>query len=375
MPLMLPSVPATARSLVGVADDLLASLRADAGALPPVRSAVLVVIDGLGAIALRAHAGHARTLAAAMGRKDVAHTVFPTTTASGLTSLLTGVWPGEHGLVGYSVRHPERDVLLNQLKDWGSAGLDPFTWQSAPTVFERAAALGHPAFAVGVPKHANTGFTSAILRGAEFVPVADTRERVARAYALAVDHEGALVYCYLPGTDQTGHKHGMASAKWIAALEEIDAALAQPVPPGVGVLVTSDHGMVDVPAHRQLILDPGDACMDGVRHVGGEPRMLHVYLDDSADAAAAASRWQETLGEAANAGTKAEAIAGGLFGPRVTPDVAARIGDVLVAARGNRAVYPGIEAPGRGMIGQHGALTPEELQVPFLRFGAFAPGR
>lgn len=369
---MLPPALAGARSVVGVADDLLASLRGQGGGLPPVRSVVLVVVDGLGALALRAHAGHARTLAAAMGRKDVVHTVFPSTTASGLTSLLTGVWPGEHGLVGYSVRHPERDVLFNQLKDWESAGLDPLHWQSAPTVFERAAELGHPAFAVGVPKHAGTGFTRAILRGAEFVPVAAVRDRVARAYALAHEHAGALVYCYLPGTDQAGHTYGMASDKWIAALEQIDAALAQPIPAGVGVLVTSDHGMVDVPEHRQIVLDAADACLEGVRHVGGEPRMLHVYLDDPADAASAAERWQRTLGTAADVGTKAEAIAGGLFGPRVTPDAAARIGNVLVAARGNRAIYPAVDAPGRGMVGQHGALTPEELQVPLVRLGAFS---
>ncbi len=375
MPLMLPPVSATARSVVGVASDLLASLAGEGGALPPARSVVLVVADGLGANALRAHSGHARFLASAMGRRDVAHSVFPTTTASALTSILTGVWPGEHGLVGYRVRHPERETLLTQLSDWEEFGIDPSSWQSAPTVFEQASALGHPTFAIGVPTHAGTGFTRAILRGAQFFGASTARERVAQAFALAAGHEGALVYCYLPETDKAGHKHGMASAQWVAALEEIDAALAQPIPKGVGMLVTSDHGMVDVPPHRQIVIDEGDDCMSGVSLVGGEPRMLHLYLDDPADADAIAARWLSALGDAAEVGTKAAATQSGLFGASVTAAAASRIGDVLVAARGNRAIYSGADASGRGMIGQHGALTPEELQVPYVRLGAFAADR
>ena len=370
MPLMLPPAPAAARSLVGVADDLLASLRGESSTLPPVRSAVLVVADGLGALALRAHAGHARTLARAMGSKDIAHSVFPTTTAAALSSILTGVWPGEHGLVGYRVRHPETGMLFNQLSDWERAGLDPTSWQPAPTVFERAA--GRPAFALGIAKYAETGFTRAVLRGADFIAEKTATERVARAFDLAAAHSAALVYCYLPEIDKAGHAHGIDSSRWIAALEEVDRALSLPVPAGVGALVTSDHGMIDVPAHRQIVMDSGDEAMAGVVGIGGEPRMLHVYLDEGSDAASAAERWQRSLGLAAEAGTKRQAIAAGMFGPAVTADAAARIGDVLVIARGNRAIYPADDLTGRGMIGQHGALTPEERIVPFIRLGAYA---
>jgi hypothetical protein len=125
---MLPAGPAQSRSIAGVAPDLLASLRGESQALRPVTSAVLVVVDGLGALPLRAHAGHARTLTAAMGKKDAAASVFPTTTAAALTTLLTGEMPGAHGLVGYRVRDPRRDVLVNQLTEWESAGIDPHTY-------------------------------------------------------------------------------------------------------------------------------------------------------------------------------------------------------------------------------------------------------
>lgn len=369
---MLPSESPSTRSVVGVANDLFSSLRGESSALPAARSVVLVVIDGLGAISLRAHAGHARSLTSGMAKKDVARSVFPSTTAAALTSILTGEHPGAHGLVGYRVLDRGRDVLVNQLTGWETDGLDPMTWQPASTIFEQAGAAGHPSFAIGVTAYAKSGFTRATLRGAEFVAAATPLERVEAAYELAERHPGAIVYCYLPEVDKAGHKHGIASGEWVSALEDIDAALALRVPADVGVLVTSDHGMVDVPARRQMILDEGHLA--GVRHVGGEPRMLHVYLEPDADQESVRQRWRADLEGVADVITRDESVAAGVFGPTVTDAAASRIGDLLAVARGAWAIYDGTAADqrGRGMVGQHGAMTPEERTVPLLRLGAFA---
>ena len=369
---MLPPESSSARSIVGVAGDLFPALRGESKTLPRAESVVLVVIDGLGAISLRGHSGHARALTAGMAKKDVAQSVFPSTTAAALTSIVTGVWPGEHGLVGYRVLDARRDVLVNQLSGWETDGLDPLTWQAAPTIFEQAADQGRESFAVGLAAYAHSGFTKATLRGAEFVAAATAAERVQAAYELAQAHRGSLVYCYLPEVDKAGHKSGVASGEWVAALEDVDAALSVPVPPGVGVLVTSDHGMVDVPTNRQVVLE--EHHLAGIRHVGGEPRMLHLHLDAEHDAAEVVARWRADLEGVADIVTREEAIRGGLFGPRVSDDAASRIGDMMAVARGSWAVYDGTAADqrGRGMIGQHGAITPEERQVPLIRLGAFA---
>ena len=369
---MLPPESSSARSVVGVADDLFAALRGESATLPRADSVVLVVIDGLGAISLRGHAGHARALTAGMAKKDVAQSVFPSTTAAALTSIVTGVWPGEHGLVGYRVLDAGRDLLVNQLSGWETDGIDPFTWQPAPTIFERAGAGGHASFAVGFAGYAHSGFTKATLRGAEFVAATTATSRIETAYGLAQAHPGSLVYCYLPEVDKAGHKHGVASGEWVAALEDVDAALSTRVPPGVGVVVTSDHGMVDVSASRQVVLE--EPHLEGVRHVGGEPRMLHVYLEPEADLESVTARWRADLDGVADVVTRDEAVRGGLFGTVVTDAAAARIGDLLAIARGSWALYDGTAADqrSRGMVGQHGALTPEERQVPLIRLGAFA---
>lgn len=369
---MLPSESPTARSIVGVADDLFAALRGESEVYPPAQSVVLVVVDGLGAISLRSHAGHARALTGSMTKKDVAHSVFPSTTAAALTSIVTGVWPGEHGLVGYQVLDAPRDILVNQLSGWENEGIDPLTWQAAPTIFERAHANSHQSFAVGAAAYAHSGFTQATLRGAKFVPATNPRSHVETAYEIAQSHPGSLVYCYLPQVDKAGHKHGVASGEWVAALEDIDAALAARIPPGVGVLVTSDHGMIDVSSNRQVVLE--EPHLEGIRHLGGEPRMLHAYLEPEADADVVTTRMRADLDGMADVISREEAVQSGLFGPVVTEASASRIGDLLVIARGAWALYDGTAADqrARGMVGQHGALTPEERNVPLVRLGAFA---
>ena len=102
--------------------------------------------------------------------------------------------------------------------------------------------------------------------------------------------------------------------------------------------------------------------------------MLHVYLEASAEPDATLALWRRESEGDADVLSRAEAEAAGLFGPSVTTDAAARIGDLLVIARGNKAFYDATAADqrSRGMIGQHGALTPEEMQVPYIRRGAFA---
>lgn len=370
---IVPTGPASARSLTGVAPHILRSLSGESDWLRPARSSVLFVVDGLGAHQLRAHSGHARRLAAAGGRRDVALTVFPSTTAAALTSLLTGSDPGLHGLVGYRVLDPSRGRLANQLSGYEKDDLDPATWQRRPTVFERAAAQGRRSYAVGLGEYATSGLTAAILRGAEYAASDDVRMRVRLAYELAAREPGSVVYCYLPEVDKAGHRYGVDSDAWLSALEEIDAAFAAPVPSGVGAIVTADHGMVDVPRHRHVLLQQGDPRLDGVAHLGGEPRMLHVYLEEGRDAAEAAAVWAAESGRTAEVATRQEAIAGGLFG-EVAEEVAPRIGDVLVAARGMWAFYDDRldDKRPQAMIGQHGSVSPEEITVPLLRLGAYA---
>ncbi|ROR67136.1 type I phosphodiesterase/nucleotide pyrophosphatase [Agrococcus jenensis] len=329
--------------------------------LPRVAGAVVLLVDGLGASQLGQRAGHARTLAGAPGGSLDAG--FPSTTAVALASLTTGALAGEHGIVGYDALVPGAGVR-NQLRDWGGP-MDPAHWQRRPTLFESTTSI-----AIGEPRHAAGGFTNAVLRGAAYRGGRTMAERFALAEQAA--RERALVYLYVPELDRAGHDRGWQSPAWTDALEEVDgltAQLAASLRRDVGLIVTADHGMVDVDASGQRIAPP--ELLAGLAHVAGEPRCLQLHVDDDTDADAVAEAWRAWLGDGAWVATRQEVVDAGWLG-EVHPEVAPRLGDVFVAVRGRTAIYLDADDPGRGMVGQHGSLTPDELRVPLRRFGAFA---
>lgn len=338
--------------------------------LPPVTHAVVLLADGLGAAALEARAGHARTLASRLTAASVISSVFPTTTAAALATLTTGTLPGQHGLVGYTALDAANDRVVNQLTGWDD---DTMTadWQRVPTLFETAHATGAASIAIGPARYAESGFTKAVLRGAEYRVGASIGDRLARAHE-ALAGPPALIYVYVPELDTASHAHGLESPNWLAALEQLDAAVARFAPtlgPTHGMLVTADHGVIDVPHEAQIVVEA--ELLKGVRHVAGEPRCLQLHLEPGESPDEQAARWRASEGSRAWVATRAEAIEAGWFG-EVAAEVLPRIGEVLVAARKRVAYYADPDDRGRKMIGQHGSLSPDELNIPLLRFGAFA---
>lgn len=369
---MLPAAKTHRLSLADIVPNCLEAIdgrRARMG-LPPVEKAVVVVVDGLGHALLASHAGHARTLSRRLPHDDPIGAGFPTTTVAALATITTGEPAGRHGLVGYRVYDQAHDRVVNQLSGW--EGLDPASWQRMPTLFERAEAQGARAVAITHPRYRETELTRAVLRGAHFLPGSDAAERVASLGRVLAEPGPALVYYYVPDLDVAGHAKGVASGEWVAALEALDAEVAEATAllgRRDGLVLTADHGMVDVPEHAQRIASR--ALLEGVRHVAGEPRCLQLQLEPGADAAAVAARWRASEGKRAWVATREEAVAAGWFGP-VDEQVLPRIGELLVAARGEHAYYTDPDDRARGMVGQHGSLTPAETAVPLLRYGAFA---
>jgi predicted AlkP superfamily pyrophosphatase or phosphodiesterase len=100
----------------------------------------LILIDGMGQDAVNKY-GEQFPIFEELKNVRTIYTNFPSTTATSLSTLGTGVLPGVHGMLGYTVRVPRSDNrLLNALK-WDER-VDPVMWQKVPTLFERAAASG-----------------------------------------------------------------------------------------------------------------------------------------------------------------------------------------------------------------------------------------
>jgi Type I phosphodiesterase / nucleotide pyrophosphatase len=346
--------------------------------LPAVSGAVVLLVDGLGAETLAARAGHARTLAGALTPASTFDTVFPTTTASAIATLTTGVAPGQHGLVGYTVLDEAHDRVVNQLTGW-DANLDPYTWQPAPTAFETAAKSGVAATAIGPTRYDDTGFSRAVLRGARYVAAETISDRLARARE-QLGAGGGLVYVYVPELDRISHAAGSASDGWSAQLESLDGAVRDfipTMPKGTGLLVTADHGSIDVPRHSHVHVDALPGLLDGIRFIAGEPRCLQLHFEPDLSTAGRVrliAAWLASESDRSWVVTRSEAIEAGWFGD-VRDEVRPRIGDLIVAARKRVAYYDSRTATSsaQAMIGQHGSWAPSELRIPLLRFGSFAP--
>jgi hypothetical protein len=341
-------------------------------ALEPVARACVMVIDGLGWELVRANAKRAPTLAAlAAGRPLTCG--FPSSTAVSLSSIGTGRPPGEHGIVGFTMAVVGQDSAMNMLR-WAVHGrpdhsllqeIAPEELQPRPTAFEDAAAAGIRVTAVGPAQLAHTGLTRAVFRGAVYRSEFSLGDLAAETVA-ALEPERSLVYAYHPDLDMTGHVRGTASRAWRSQLEHVDRLVedvASSLPPDSLLIVTGDHGMVDIPAESRYDVAEHPELKHGVRFLGGEPRARHVYTLPGAEDEAAAA-WQEVLGDRAWIRRREEAISEGWFG-KVSDAVRPRIGDLVVAMRSPVAVTErDVFRLESLLVGHHGSLTPEELLVP-----------
>ncbi|NKX54887.1 alkaline phosphatase family protein [Arthrobacter mobilis] len=339
--------------------------------LPAARRVCVVMVDGLGKALLKQRGGHAPFLRKCLENSRTLGSAFPSTTAASLASLGTGLEPGRHGMVGYDVLDPQQDKVVNQLGSWDD-GVDPLRWQPNPTVLEQVAAEV-PVVTVSLPQFAASGMTRAALRGGAFVPASSGHARTGAAAEQLAGQDKMLMYLYFNELDKAGHRHGCGSVQWGHALEELDSdmrRLSAHLPADTLLLLTADHGMLDVAPEHRIDFSADPALTAGLRHTAGEPRMLHLYFEPDASAAHREQllrAWQSAYGRRAWILTRDEAVAHGLFG-RVEPAVMPRIGDVLVAAREPLALYDMRRLPASALelVGQHGSLTRAERDVPLL---------
>ena len=336
--------------------------------LGPAERAVVVLVDGLGYEQLVRRSGHAPFLRANLDSTLRLDSGFPSTTATSMGSFGTGTPPGAHGLVGYEVLDPDRDLVFNELS-WEN-GPDPFRWQPMSTVFQDVLIDGVEVTRIGPGFFDGSGLTNAALRGGRFRAASSMADRVSAAVDAVKASPRGLVYLYWGELDKVGHVHGPASWEWVDELESVDrhlSSLAARVPAGTAIHVTADHGMVDVPFGHRVDLAGERDLLAGVRHVAGEPRATQLYLSPGTSPVEVVQRWQDRLSDRAWVGTRDEMVDAGWFGA-VRPEVRDRIGDVLAVMLDDGAVVDTARMRPElvRLRGLHGSVTDEERGIPFV---------
>ena len=337
--------------------------------LPSLKSAVVVLIDGLGTQNLESRIGHATNLGALMRAqpKSSIRCEFPSTTVVSLAGFATGERSGSHRLVGYNVSNADRSGLVNLLSGWEYGSQVVSEWKSEPTISERFKGSAVKIHVVSQEGYRHSGFTQLTMPEAIYHGEDDINQRVERAHELAAA-PGNLVYLYIPELDQIGHMHGSQSATWSQTLEVVDAALKPLLDSKrAAVLVTADHGMVDVPIENQIHLETLESLQGVDFLAGGDTRSAYIYTDtDVCDAV------QEELGDAVWVVRWQELVSAGYV---IQPEVLDhRHPSIVVLARKNVTLYDRRTCKPRSlqMLGHHGSITDAEMRVPLLRAGTLS---
>lgn len=320
---------------------------------------VLLVIDGLGWAQLASR----RRVAPTLDRLDGGPitTVAPSTTATALTSISTGLPPGEHGVVGY--RMAVHGEVLNVLR-WSTGSGDARQTIPPGKVQTQPAFGGQRPPVVTRAEFERSGFTLAHLDETRFTGYRTLGTLAAEIVRLARAGE-PFVYAYYEGLDKVSHEYGLRAQydeelRWI---DHLVSRLLEELPAGTVLVVTADHGQVEVPQEQVLEL-PSDVLTHVATQSGeGRFRWLHAR---SGRTAALLDAAQGALSDHAWVRSRDEAIAEGWYGPIVTEAASGRLGDVLLAAKGAVAFHDPNDTGPYLLVGRHGSLTEAEMLVPLL---------
>lgn len=334
------------------------------GAAPPglpawvgdARPVVVLLVDGVGWEQYRWFRPQLPALEGADGGPVTS--VVPSTTATALPSVTTGLPPAEHGMLGDRMRVGGR--VLSVLPWTVARGRPPDPAQVQP----RQPFGGGVAEVVSGAVYAGSGFSRAHLRGVPYHGFGDATE-LAVVVADRLRAGACLVYAYLPDVDRTAHEVGMDHAAFDDALALADAVIdgiRRALPPGGALVVTSDHGQVTTTPDRRVDLTP---LRPLVSAMAGSTRLryLHARPGAAAELLAAAT---ELAGDHATVLDRAAVAATGWLGPDLRPMVAGRLGDVVMAARGTATMVDPDDLRQAQLVTMHGSVTAAELWVPLL---------
>ena len=338
-------------------------------ALAPARNVVLLVVDGLGDNFLARHGAGGEL---ARRRRASLTSVFPSTTASAITTSYTGRTPLEHGLTGWFTYFGEAGCVAAPLPfrsrgdnaSLRTRGVTPDQAFGLPSLFE---AMPTRSIVVTHKDIVDSDYNVRHCAGAERRAYAVVDELVVQVEAaVKSSDERKFVYGYWPDYDAVSHRFGCESPQALAKLAEIDAAFGSLLARLAGtdslVVATADHGFIDA----EDCLEPPAEISSRLRFpMCGERRVAYCHVHDEKDFLARAKDW---LQDKADVRPSRELVAEGWFGPgEPHPRLAERIGDVALVMRGRHTVKDWTPGEPRHLhIGNHGGTSEDEMRIPLI---------
>jgi hypothetical protein len=349
-------------------------------ALPPGRVArhrnvVLLVIDALGYEFLVSN--HAGSRLAEHCRTSMT-SVFPPTTATAITTYLTGLAPQQHAVTGWFTFFRELGSVLAILPyrarfggaTLADAGIDLASLLQPQPVFDRLPVASHNV----LPRHiAHSPFNLAHAGRATIRPC-DTLHTLFSILKEIIEEttERNYIYAYWPGLDAIGHVHGMGSAAAARHFHEIDRNFSGFLNAIRGtdtlVVATADHGQVDAaPRERLELEDHPDIRRCLTLPLCGESRAAYAYVHAGMEAQFE-NAVARALGDALTLRRSKDVLESGYFGcGEPHPCLADRIGDYVMLMNGHYTLRDRLLGEESfDHVGSHGGTSDAELFVPLI---------
>ena len=333
------------------------------------RNLVLLIVDGLGDNYLMRRGGEL-----AARRRRALTSVFPSTTASAITTSYTGCTPLEHGLTGWFTYFGEAACVAASLpfrsrgdmRPLAARGVRPDEIYLRPSIFQQ---IPIRSIVVTFKDIVDSEYNVHHCRGAERVAYETLDELVSHTERLVKgSNERKFIYAYWPIYDQTSHRFGCESGEAAAEHGKIDAAFAELcrrlASTDTVLLATADHGFLDVPPGDSLEL-PSSLASQLRFPLCGERRIAYCHVHAPDDFMRKAKDW---LGERADVLPSSELRQQGWFGGGTPhPRFAERIGDVALVMRNRYTVKDWVAGESRHLhIGNHGGPSDDEMLIPLV---------
>lgn len=349
----------------------------DTGAWRSSRSVVLLVIDGLGYERVQSTNG-----AFARHLKGRLTSVFPSTTATAITTFLTGLAPQQHGLTGWLMYFRELGSVLAVLPFVTRAGgaplgkgIDVADLLGAAPLSARLPVRMH---VVSPRRIIHSDFNVAHTNGARRHGF-DTLQEMFQILAHLVREGGAgrrYLYAYWPDLDRLAHEQGIGSDAAVAHPAELDEAFGDFLRRIEGtdttVIVTGDHGVLDSTPRECIELDahPRLAKML-LLPLCGERRVAYCYVQPG-QGAAFADYVASELGACTECHASENLIEQGYFGLGTAhPRLAERIGHYTLIMKERYVIKDWVPGEHRHVhVGVHGGMSEAEMYVPLITAGA-----
>jgi len=279
---------------------------------------------------------------------------------------VTGRTPAEHGVVGYRLA---LDGEVMNVLQWTIRGVDARVLVPAPEFqpFESFPGSTGPVPVVTRYDYGPTGFTAAHLGHVELHRW-HTPAGLVTAVGQLASAGKPFVYAYYEGIDKIAHAQGLGPYydDELRATDRLVADVLDELPAGAVLVVTADHGQVEVGGSVEVL---GPEIMDGLDLISGEGRFrwLHARPGAERDVLDTAT---ELYGELAWVRTKEQIIEADWLGGVPSTAVAARLGDIALVPFVPTAFLDPADTGELRLQARHGSLTSAEMMVPLLGWSA-----